>query len=57
LAIYDLLGKQVAVLVDARMSAGRHDVPFEAPGLASGVYLYRLVAGGTVVTRSMLLLK
>jgi surface protein len=57
LAVYDLLGRQVAVLVDGTMPAGRHRVTFDASGLASGVYLVRLEAGGEVFTRRMTLLK
>jgi hypothetical protein len=57
LAVYDLLGRQVAVLVSGTMPAGRHQVTFDASGLASGVYLIRLEAGGEVFTRRMTLLK
>jgi glucose/arabinose dehydrogenase len=42
LAIYDLLGREVAVLVNERKSPGTHAVQFNAQGLASGVYLYRI---------------
>jgi outer membrane protein assembly factor BamB len=57
LIVYDLLGRQVAVLVNGTMPAGRHQVTFDAAGLASGVYLVRLEAGGEVFTRRMTLLK
>jgi hypothetical protein len=46
LAVYDLLGCEVSVLVNERRDAGVHEVNFDASGLASGVYLYRLQAGG-----------
>lgn len=55
--VYDILGKEVATLIDARLDAGRHEVPFDASHLASGIYLYRLESGGTIQTRRMLLLK
>ncbi|MDX1419997.1 MAG: T9SS type A sorting domain-containing protein, partial [Rubricoccaceae bacterium] len=48
LAVYDVLGREVAVLVDGRMDAGTHAATFEADGLAAGTYVYRLVAGTDV---------
>jgi bacillolysin len=57
LAVYDLLGREVATLVDGRQSPGVYTVAFDGSGLASGVYLYRLTAGETVITKRMLLLK
>jgi hypothetical protein len=57
LTVYDLLGREVAVLVNGTMPSGRHQVTFDAAGLASGVYLVRLEAGGEVFTRRMTLLK
>ena len=55
--VYDLLGKEVAVLVDEYHVAGRYKVDFEASSLASGVYLYTLRAGGFTQTRRFVLLK
>lgn len=40
--MFDLLGREVAVLVNERKEAGRHAVTFDATGLASGTYFYRL---------------
>ncbi|MFT4605772.1 MAG: hypothetical protein ACI9W4_002516 [Rhodothermales bacterium] len=57
LAVFDLLGREVAVLVDGLTPAGRHEVQFDASRLASGVYLYALDVGGERLTRSMLLMK
>jgi cyclomaltodextrinase len=57
LAIYDLLGREVRVLVNARQSAGTYTVSFDAAGLASGVYLYRLSAGSFAQTRKMVLVR
>lgn len=57
MAVYDVLGRQVAVLLNGEMSAGRHQVNFDASNLASGIYLYRLEAGGRVFTRRLTLLK
>ena len=57
LAVYDMLGHEVAVLVDESKPAGNHTVRFGAGHLPSGVYAYRLQAGGETVVRTMLLLK
>jgi len=57
LKIYNLLGKEIAVLVKGEMSAGNHSATFDASGLASGFYLYTLKAGGVSETRKMMLLK
>jgi hypothetical protein len=45
LKIYDLLGNEVATLVAEKLPAGKHQRVWEASGLASGMYLYRLEAG------------
>lgn len=57
IVIYDVLGREVKVLVNERRAAGRYEDSFEASGLASGVYVYRLTAGSFVQTRKMILLK
>ena len=57
LAVYDLLGREVAVLVDGKKPAGRYEVEFDGSRLPSGVYVYRLSAGASMDTRRMLLLK
>ena len=48
LAVYDVLGREVAVLVDGAVEAGQHVATFEASRLAAGTYVYRLVAGSDV---------
>jgi V8-like Glu-specific endopeptidase len=48
LAVYDVLGREVAVLVDGRLGAGTHTAAFEASGLAAGTYVYRLIEGNDV---------
>lgn len=55
--IYNMLGQKVSTIVNDAFPAGSHTVTWDATGLASGVYFYRLEAGGVVQTRKMLLLK
>ncbi|TVR12627.1 MAG: T9SS C-terminal target domain-containing protein [Balneolaceae bacterium] len=57
LQVYDMLGRQVATLVDAQVQAGQHQVTFDASALSSGVYIYRLQAGSTILTRQLTVLK
>jgi len=57
LKVYDVLGKEVATLVSGRQEAGSYVVPFNASGLSSGMYFYRLQAGSFVETRKMMLVK
>jgi chitinase len=57
LSVYDILGREVSVLVNERKDAGVHEVKFDAAGLASGVYFYRLQAGNFVQTRKLLLVR
>jgi hypothetical protein len=57
LVVYDLLGREVATLVNERMSAGNYVVTFDGSKLASGMYLYRLMSDGVVTTRKMMLVK
>jgi hypothetical protein len=57
LSVYDLLGREIAVLVDGMQTAGAYTVTFDASSLASGVYVYTLRVGDRVVTKKMLLMK
>jgi murein DD-endopeptidase MepM/ murein hydrolase activator NlpD len=57
LAVYNMLGRQVALLRNQRMSAGTHDVTFNASNLSSGIYIYRLTAGQQTLTRKLTLVK
>lgn len=57
LTVFDILGREVAVLVDGVLPAGTHSVRFDATGLATGVYLYRLETAAGVQVRRMVLMK
>ena len=57
LVVYDVLGREVTVLVNERRNAGVHEVKFDAAGLSSGMYVYRLRAGEYVATKRMTLTK
>jgi len=57
LAVYDVLGKEIAVLINQMQAAGSYKVEFDAADLTSGVYFYKLYAGSNVITRKMMLLK
>jgi hypothetical protein len=57
LKVYDVLGREVATLVNGRQEAGRYSVSFNAASFASGVYFYRLQAGNFVQTKKMMLVK
>ncbi|MBP3193230.1 N-acetylmuramoyl-L-alanine amidase [Natronogracilivirgula saccharolytica] len=57
LVVYDVTGQRITTLVNEQMSAGSHTVRFDASGLASGVYIYRIVAGDFVQSRQMTFVK
>jgi hypothetical protein len=57
LVVYDLLGREVAVLVNERKTPGRYEATFDGRNLSSGTYLCQLSAGGFVQSKKMILLK
>jgi PKD repeat protein len=57
LEVFDVAGRRVVSLVDEVRGAGRHTVPFDASSLSCGSYFYRLIAGGVVEQKKMVLLK
>lgn len=57
LKIYDMLGNEVAVLVNGEKQAGTYDITFNSGNLSSGVYFYRITAGEFSVTKKMIVLK
>lgn len=57
-AVYDVLGREVAVLADAKRAAGRYEAELDARGLSAGLYLVRMTAdGGFAQTRQVLILR
>jgi M6 family metalloprotease-like protein len=57
LAVFDVLGREVVVLVNERKPAGRYEALFDGTRLSSGIYYYRLTAGNQVQTKRMVLTK
>lgn len=57
ISIFDVRGRQVAIIVDGQMPAGSHEAIFEAENLPSGMYISRMNAGGHTSTRPMMLVK
>jgi len=57
LEVYNILGQRVATLFDEKQEAGYKTARWDAGSLSSGIYFYRLQAGGFVQTRRMVLLK
>jgi len=57
LKIYDILGAEVATLVNEQKVAGKYEVNFNASQLASGVYIYKIQAGDFVSSKKMILIK
>jgi subtilisin-like proprotein convertase family protein len=57
LSVYNLLGQQVATVVNGSFDAGRHVVTFDATGLASGLYMYKIEANGFSAQKKLLLMK
>ena len=55
--VFNLIGRQVATLVDGDREAGNHTVAWNASAFPAGVYIYRIEANGAVLTRRMALLK
>lgn len=57
LTVFDVLGREVATLVNEQLPAGNYTVEFDAGNRSSGVYYYRLTAGGFVETKRMILIR
>ncbi len=57
LSLYNTLGQKVAQLVNGDKDAGAYSITFDASGMASGVYLYRMETGSFMQTRKLVVLK
>ena len=55
--VYDVLGNEIAIIVNEEKPAGNHQVEFNATGLSSGIYFYKIKAGDFIQTKKMLLIK
>ena len=55
--VFDVLGSELAILVDEVKPSGIHEITFDASGLPSGIYFYKLESGGYAKTKKMILLK
>jgi hypothetical protein len=56
-AVYDVLGKEISILVRLELSAGSYEVTFDGGNLASGIYFYRMISGNFADTKKMILIK
>ncbi|MBU0690270.1 T9SS type A sorting domain-containing protein [bacterium] len=57
ITVFDITGREVAMLVNGEMAAGSHAVEFDAAGLPSGIYMYRMEAGDFSAVQKMVLMK
>ena len=57
LTVYDVLGREIKVLVDKTQNAGNYTIDFSASRLASGIYFYKIEAGNFIKTNKMILIK
>lgn len=57
LTVTDLLGREIASLVNGRQESGTHEIPFDGSNLTSGMYLYRLTADGVTEVKKMQMIK
>jgi len=57
LKLFDILGREIATLVDAELESGVHKINFDGKHLASGIYFYRIHADGFLKTKKLMLLK
>jgi hypothetical protein len=57
LKVYDVLGNEIATLVNEEKPAGEYKVQFDGTGLPSGIYFYQLKTGNYIATKKMVLMK
>ena len=57
ITVYNVLGQKAAELVNREVKAGTYEIKYDASGLTSGVYIYKIEAGGSTAVRKMMLIK
>jgi 5-hydroxyisourate hydrolase-like protein (transthyretin family) len=57
LKVFDITGREVAVLVNENLKPGNYEVTFDGNNLSSGIYFYKLSAGDYIQTKKMILIK
>jgi hypothetical protein len=57
LKVYDITGKEIAIVVNEQLKPGTYEVTFDASNLPSGIYFYQLQAGEFSQTKKMLMIK
>jgi hypothetical protein len=57
LKLYDVLGKEIATILNSELENGPHQVSFDASNLSSGTYFYTLTSGSFTESRKMMILK
>ncbi len=57
ITVYDIIGREISIIVNAKMEAGTHEIKFDASLLTSGVYFYRLETSRMIDVKKMILLK
>ena len=57
LSVYDILGREIATLVNEQLQPGSYEVTFDGSNLPSGVYFYKLISGNFILTKKLVLLK
>jgi len=57
LKVFDILGREISMLLDKDLIAGKYEVEFDGKDLSSGIYFYTLIANNFVETKKLLLVK
>ena len=57
LEVYDIIGRRISLLLDDEVAAGEHQVAFDATGLSSGIYIYRITSSAGTLNRKMVITK
>jgi hypothetical protein len=57
LKVFDVLGREVTILVNEELNAGKHEATFNASGISSGIYFYQIKANNYIQTKKMILMK